>query len=414
MSTAQVIARLLPALETPRRPVPDTAEAAVQDPIAIAKAVAAQLAQTAVERDRAGGHPAAERGLLRNSGLLWLSIPTEFGGPGHDWATVYQVVRILAGADSALAHLYGFHHLQLAGVLLYGTAEQQQRYLRATLEQKWFWGNALNPLDKRTVAEAEGEHWRIDGQKSFSSGSVGSDVLTFSAWHEESGTALIAAIPTTRKGVTVHADWDAFGQKQTDSGTVSFAGVELRAEEVLQAPAVAATPRATLRSCVAQLVMTNLYLGIAEGAYESALRYTRDEARAWFASGVPRSADDPFIQRRYGELRVKVRAAAALADEAARRLDAAFRKGAALTAADRGEVAVAIADAKVLAHEASLTVSSDLFDILGARATSQRYGFDRYWRNARTHTLHDPIDYKLRDLGRYAIDGRHPDPTPYS
>ncbi|MBH9710744.1 acyl-CoA dehydrogenase family protein, partial [Burkholderia contaminans] len=81
---------------------------------------------------------------------------------------------------------------------------------------------ALNPLDRRVVARAELDGYRIDGVKSFSSGSVGSDLLTFSAWHKASDTALIAALPTRAEGITVNPDWDAFGQRQTDSGTVRF------------------------------------------------------------------------------------------------------------------------------------------------------------------------------------------------
>ena len=47
-------------------------------------------------------------------------------------------------------------------------------------------------------------------------------------------------------------------------------------------------------------------------------------------------------------------------------------------------------------------------------ATKRDYGFDRFWRNARTHTLHDPLDYKLRDLGRWVLRGEYPLPTSYS
>jgi ABC-type taurine transport system ATPase subunit len=83
-------------------------------------------------------------------------------------------------------------------------------------------------------------------------------------------------------------------------------------------------------------------------------------------------------------------------------------------AGERGEVAVAGAEAKVLAHRAGLEISSQLFELTGARSTSERLGLDRFWRNVRVHTLHDPVDHKLRDLGRHALDGRFPDPTPYS
>lgn len=386
------------------------------DPLAVARALADRLEETAVERDRLGGHAARERELIRASGLLALSVPAEFGGDGADWATVYQTVRIVARADSALAHLLGFHHLQLAGIRLYGDARQQRRLLTETVERDIFWGNALNPLDRRLVGTPTAGGYVLNGVKSFASGAVGSDWLTVSAWDPLAQAALIGVLPTAQPGVSVQADWDAFGQRQTDSGNVRFENVVLPEDLVLQAAQRAPTPQATLRSQVAQLAMSNLYLGLAEGALEAARRYLRDEARPWFAAGpeVAAAVDDPYVQHRFGEFRLLVRPAQALADEAARALDAAFRRGAALSAAERGAVAVAVAEAKVLAHRAAIEIGSQLFELTGARSTSARYGFDRFWRNARVHTLHDPVDYKLRDLGRHALDGAYPEPSAYA
>ena len=75
---------------------------------------------------------------------------------------------------------------------------------------------------------------------------------------------------------------------------------------------------------------------------------------------------------------------------------------------------IAISEAKVLAHRAAMDVSTQVFELTGARSTSQKLGLDRFWRNARVHTLHDPVDYKLRDIGRHALDGKLPDPSSYS
>ena len=193
-----------------------------------------------------------------------------------------------------------------------------------------------------------------------------------------------------------------------------FDRVHLPQDLVLQAPGQAPTPQSTLRSQVAQLIMTNLYLGIAQGAFDAARSYTTEQARAWFASGVDKAADDPLVQHRYGQLWLLLRPAELASDHAAGLLDRAFVRGADLTAQERGEVAVAGAEAKALAHRAGIEISSQMFELAGARATSTKLGYDRFWRNARVHTLHDPIDYKIRDLGRYALDGTLPEPTAYS
>jgi alkylation response protein AidB-like acyl-CoA dehydrogenase len=386
----------------------------VDDILRTADALARQLAATAVERDRAGGHPAAERELIRASGLLALTIPTEFGGAGADWPTFYATLRRLAQADSALAHLYGFHHLQMATLLLYGTRAQQHGQFEDTLAQRLFWGNALNPLDQRAVATESDGGWIFNGLKSFSSGSVGSDRMVVSAWHRPTQSLVIATTPTRRAGVRVRADWDAFGQKQTDSGTVEFERLAIAPGDVLVGPGATHTPRMTLRPLVSQLIMANLYLGIAIGAWDEARQYTREQARPWAGSGVTRAADDPIVQHRYGELKLLIRGAEAVSDVAAQRLQAALDRGDAIDAAQRGEVAVAIAEAKVLAHRAAMEISSQFFELAGARATSQKLGLDRFWRNARVHTLHDPVDVKLRDIGRHALSGQPPEPGSYS
>jgi alkylation response protein AidB-like acyl-CoA dehydrogenase len=377
--------------------------------------IARYLAETAVERDQTGGHAAEQKERIRQSGLLSLSIPKAQGGAGQSWSLIYQVIRKLASADSALAHIFAFHHLQVSSVLLYGSQDQVDSLLGQTAANRLFWGNTLNPLDKRTLAtEYPGGGFVFDGVKGFCSGARGSDYLTASAWHEPTQSLVVAAIPTIRDGITVHGDWDAIGQRQTDSGTVTFNQVIVAPSEVLLQPGIPWTPAAHYRSCLAQLVLVNLYAGIAEGAFREARTYTLEQANPWFTSGAPSSGEDPFIQHHYGELRVKLRSAQVLADVAGDLVDRYFPKGPAITARDRGETAIAIADAKVAAHHAALDISSRLFDIAGARATSRRFGYDRFWRNARTHTLHDPIDYKLRDLGRWELFGDYPTPTSYS
>jgi len=374
----------------------------------------AQLAATAVLRDQRGGHAASEREAIRASGLLNLGTPRDWGGLGLPWATVYQVVRRLAQVDSALAHVFAFHHLQIASIRLFGTAEQAERLLKETIAGNLFWGNALNPLDKRTLATETPSGFVLHGDKSYCSGSVGSDRMLVSGWHEASQSLVIAVLPTNRTGVTVVADWDAFGQRQTDSGTVTFDQVSVSDSEVLTRPGTVVTPLRTLRTQVAQLVLTNLYVGIAQGAFEEARTQLRHHTRPSVLSTATTATQDPYIQHRFAELWLLLRPAVLLADDAAQQLDRALALGQELTAQQRGEVAIAANEAKVLAHRAAIEVSSQFFELTGARATSQKLGLDRFWRNARVHTLHDPIDYKYRDIGRYLLDGQFPEPTSYS
>src|ERR1700729_2338807 len=148
----------------------------------IADQLSRAFAQTAVERDRRGGTAKTERDLLRARGLLNLIIPSTLGGWGMDWLDTMKLIRLFARVDSSIAHLFGFQHLMLASVSLYGSRAQTEELFSETVRNKWFWGNALNPLDKRTsLTPKYGAGYLINGFTGFCSGAVDSDMLTVSA-----------------------------------------------------------------------------------------------------------------------------------------------------------------------------------------------------------------------------------------
>lgn len=132
------------------------------------------------------------------------------------------------------------------------------------------------------------------------------------------------------------------------------------------------------------------------------------------ASGVSDITTEPYILRHYGELWTELQAASHLADKVAKQVQAAWEKGDALTHDERGEVAVQVAAIKAFSTRVGLDIANRIFEVTGSRATATSYGFDRYWRDLRTFTLHDPADYKLRDVGNWFLNGIYPTPTQYS
>jgi alkylation response protein AidB-like acyl-CoA dehydrogenase len=225
---------------------------------------------------------------------------------------------------------------------------------------------------------------------------------------------VVAALPTARSGVSVAPDWDNFGQRQTDSGSVTFESVRVELYELLSEPGPLSTPFSCLRPLVAQLVLTNVYLGIAEAAFQDACHYTLRESRPWHSSKAVRTEEDPYVLGHFGDFWVGLESVRVLADRAASRLEEAWRRGAALSADERGTVALAIATAKVAATRTGLDICTRMFDVAGARATHGGLRLDRHWRNLRTHTLHDPVAYKLRELGEWALKRSYPVPSFYS
>ena len=381
-------------------------------PYDTAKALAQEFARNAVERDQQGGTPKAERDALRHSGLLGLSIPRGLGGLGGTWRETLDIVRLFAQVDSSLAHVFGFHHLMLATLQLFGQPTQWQPWFAQTAKRQWFWGNALNPLDERNVCTTRGTGKEFSGQKSFCSGAMDSEMLVASAREEQTGALVVAVIPTGRSGVSVFPDWNNIGQRQTDSGSVSFERVRVEQHEVLADPGPLTTPYACLRPLVAQLVLTHIYLGIAEGAFQDARHFTLHEARAWH--GVQAAAQDPYVLAHYGQFWVGLQGVRLLATRAAELLDDALAVGPALSESQRGDVALASATAKVAATTTGLEICNRMFDVAGARATHGDLRLDRHWRNLRTHSLHDPVAYKIREIGDWALNQRYPVPSFYS
>ncbi len=395
----------------------------------VVEKVATGLATSAVARDRQGGTALAQRQLLRESGLLTLAVPREFGGQGWAWPDIYPVMRRLTEADSSLGHLFAFQHLQVASVLLYGNTGQKHELLTQTVQKKWFWGNATNGRDPRLALRRNGKAFELDGVKSFCSGAADADayVLTAPVPSTPGGPVddrLFIALPAGRAGLRVDNDWDAMGQRQTDSVSVHFDKVRIEASEILgnlpanlQGENLVArrrTPWQTLRAPISQLILTEIYIGNALGALAAARRHALEKAKPWPDSDAASVAGDRYVQKHFGELWIALQGAIALADKAALALQSAWEKEDTLTAAERGEAALAIFTAKASATRAALEITTRIFEPMGAGATLSRFGHDRFWRNVRTHTLHDPVDYKLRDLGRWLLTGQLPTPGVYS
>jgi alkylation response protein AidB-like acyl-CoA dehydrogenase len=210
-------------------------------------------------------------------------------------------------------------------------------------------------------------------------------------------------VPGDRDGVEFLGDWDALGQRLSASGSVRFTDVAIAESDILGE--VGEEPYSTLVTPAVQLGFANLYLGIAEGALERARELTLARRGTWFISGAEHYSRDPFVQRIFGELLSKVAAVEALADRWNAEFDQAIARGADVTAEYRAEVEVGIAKLKVVATETTLEVANRVYEVTGSSSTRSDVGLDLFWRNIRTHSLHDPVDYKKLEVGANYLTG---------
>ncbi|MEU0264814.1 acyl-CoA dehydrogenase family protein [Nocardioides sp. NPDC006303] len=388
-----------------------------------AREVATRLSVDAVARDRANQVPTYEVNLLKESGLVTLLGPAEHGGAGQDWTTALRVVRAVAAGDGSIGQLLGYHYLWAWAARLVGTPEQIAAVEQLYTENNFFFGGAVNPRDDDLVIKVEGDELVFAGRKSFSTGGRISDLTVLEGVIEGTEKHVFAIVPTQQEAIVFAGDWDNLGQRLTESGAVEINGVRVPWESAAgyvkkEDGTYEFAPRVynTLNVPIIQLIFTNFYLGIAEGALTTAATYTRDTTRAWpYAGDVKETGSEEFyIQETYGDLTSKLWAAQALAERAAGLIEAINSHADEVTEQERGEAAVVIAAAKQVAIDAGLEIGTKVYDLTGARATSNKVGLDIFWRNIRTHSLHDPVAHKRAEVGRYALLGEIPAPTWYT
>lgn len=373
----------------------------------MARDVADKVAVDALERDQGSIPPYAAMQLMRDSGLANLLVPVEFGGAGGHWETAFLMTRIIARTDASVAQLLGYHYVNQACVVFYGPdVATQQEWLRRSAANNWIWSDAFNPVSPDLDIVADGDAYRLTGLKRFATGSQVSDIVIsggIAVGGAFDGQMIVFALDSHREGVEHMDDWNHLGQRSSDSGSVKFTDVLVTADDIFGTDA--GEPFSSVVTPGVQLLFGNIYLGIAEGALELAKRLTLARPNSWFLSGVDRYSEDPITHRVFGELVAKTVAVEALADRVNRQYDDAVALAGATTDEDRARIEIAVAQLKVISSEVGVDVANRVFEVAGASATKLSYGLDVYWRNIRTHSLHDPVDYKKIEVGANYLTG---------
>jgi len=361
----------------------------------VATGVADLLARDALARDRANQDPFAEVDHLRAAGVVNLLVPAEHGGQGAHWETALEVVRIVARADGSIAQLLAYHYINQACIVFYGEPREQGDWFRRSAEGQWVWGDSVNPVDPTLELTPDGDGYRLNGLKRFSTGSSVGDVIVVNAavrGGDRDGTVLAFVVERTLPGVQLLGDWDFLGQRLSASGSVRYEDVRVEPADVLGE--VGDEPFSTLVTPGIQLAFGNFYLGIAQGALARGRELVLGRKNAWFLSTAATYAEDPIFQRTVGELVARVAAVEALASALNKRYDAVLARGSDVTAADRAAFAVAVAALKVVSTETAVDVANRVYEVTGSSSARSDVGLDLFWRNVRTHSLHDPVDYK--------------------
>jgi alkylation response protein AidB-like acyl-CoA dehydrogenase len=387
-----------------------------EDIVIAARRIAEAIAPTAAQRDAERSLAYEAFALVRQARISAARVPRSAGGPETGYKAVAAALAALARGDSNVAQALIPHFTSVERLAIMGSAAQHERfmggirdgfiYAGATSER----GGAFR-TDIGTTLTRDGGSYRLTGRKFYSTGSLLADGFRVTAI-TEGGEQISILLPKDRPGITLHDDWDGMGQRTTASGTTEFDNVAIEPIEVIPFTTWNGLDR-SYATAGTQLLHAAIEVGIARAALDDAINWARERARPVKESGVKRSVDDPFVQHTIGNISAHTHAAEAILASAGDAVDFAAagpERGLSGEALERLviEASIAVSEAKIIATEAALRAGELLYEVGGASATLRRYGLDRHWRNARTHTTHDPVSYKFKVVGEYLLTGTPP------
>jgi len=393
-------------------PVPRPAEPAHiiktdAEAITIAKSLAAEFIKESAARDRDRIWPVKELDTFSQSGLWSINVPKTYGGPEVSYATLAKVIEIISAADSSIGQI-AQNHLGVVAAIRTVSDPAQQKLLFAEVLKGTRFGNAFSEFGSKRAVDFEtkfvdaGDHVVVNGQKFYSSGALLAHQVPIVALDDE-GRAWYAIAERGAPGLTVIDDWSSFGQRTTLSGTVLLDNVKVPKTHLV--PGYKGYEVPTADGAIFQIIQVAVDTGIAQAAIDETVSFVRTKSRAWGDSGVDNAWDDPYTIQAIGDLTLRLHAAQALLEKAGHAIDRAILDPNAETVA---EAQIVTAEAKILSTEIAIAATNKLFELAGTRSTLAEHGLDRHWRNARTHTLHDPVRWKYAILGKYFLNGEKP------
>ena len=396
---------------SPLRKAPDAPHAeriaSEADALTTARRLAASFAEGAARRDRERILPHAELDALSASGLLAIAVPKAYGGIGASNATLAEVIAILAEADGSIGQIPQNHFYILEALRHDGSEEQKRFYFERALAGDRF-GNALSEIGTKTVGQyntritGDGESFRINGRKAYSTGVLFADWIVVFA-KDENDQLTMSFLPRGTEGIEIIDDWDGFGQRTTGSGTTILTNVPVPAGAIVRHHKGFERPGTI--GAVGQILHAGIDLGIARAAFNETVTFVRTRSRPWTNAGVDRASEDPLTVSRVGQLAIKLEAATAVVEVAGRKIDHAQAEP---VEANTVAASLSVAAAKALTTEIAIEATNALFELAGTASTREGLNLDRHWRNARTHTVHDPVRWKYHVVGNFYLNDAVP------
>lgn len=372
----------------------------------------AEIARDAEERRNTGNEsrPYYSIDLIKQSRLNALQLPIEYGGSNASIRDLFYVVVRLAEADPDVAHILRAHYGYVEQFLRENNNEERRKTWLARVAEGAIIGNAFTEISSKNVGHLvfettlspDGDGYRLNGTKYFSTGTLYSDYVVVMASTQD-GLPISAIIPTDREDVILEDDWDGIGQRLTGSGTTRLHDVFVGKEEVFELRG-----DKTPFNSFPQLYLHAVIVGILRNVVTDAKALVKGRSRTFSYAAAKTPSEDPQLLQVIGEISSIAYVAEATLLATAEALDLAVKSAVdgIIDYSLSHNASLKTSQAKVIIDELALKSASLLFEVGGASATKQSAHLDRHWRNIRTLASHNPTVYKARVIGDYVVNGK--------
>lgn len=309
-------------------------------------------------------------------GFFGTVLPEEFGGNNMGWLAGMILTEEIARASSSVRVQMNMQGFGCAYTIFrYGTDALKKKYIPKLVSGEWIGGFAITEpnagsdvMSLKSTADDKGDHWVINGSKTWISNASAADVLIYYAYTDKNaggkGLSVFVLEPKNFNGVTT-TDLDKLGTRSTPTGEVYCEDTKIPKANILGKPGDGA------KIVFGSLNQTRLSaaaggVGLAQAALDSILTYAMEREQFGQAIG-----NFQMIQEMVGSIAPQIEAARLMVYKAA-------------VQKDKGELGntLEVAMAKYLAGEVAMKAAEYAMRILGAYGYSTEYPVARYFRDA--------------------------------
>ena len=371
-----------------------------------------RIAEGTLQRERDRELPHQPLAWLKEAKFGTLRIPVKQGGYGLSLPQFFTLLTELAEADSNLPQALRAHFAFVEDLLNQPDTELRRRWFARFVDGElvgsgWTEVGEVKMGEVNTKVTPHTEGWWLNGEKFYSTGTLYADWIDVFAQRTDDGSHVIALVNVHQSGVEREDDWDGFGQRLTGSGTTRFKQAAVEASHVYPF-----SQRFRYQTAFYQQVLLATLAGISKALTRDASEGVASRQRIYSHGNAKLVRHDAQVLQVVGQLASWSYAVEATVDRASQALEFAF------SVHDSGDenliqqanitAELEVAKAQVIATELVLRSASELFNALGASDTRLSKALDRHWRNARTLSSHNPVIYKIRNIGDWHVNKNTP------